>query len=329
MRNKRVLLVILAGMVLAGCGPSAFVIRAVPNDQRLRETELRAQSDRGFLIMDKVAIIDVDGLISNHQPGGILCQGENPASLFLEKLQMAQRDQAVKAVVVRLNSPGGTVAGSDIMYHALRDFQRSGKPVVACMLDVAASGAYYLACACDGIMAPPTTVTGSIGTIMQTVSFAGTMNKLGIKAQAIKSREFKDLGSPLHDLRPEEREILQGIITKFYQDFLNVVLAGRPGLTRDQLLELADGRVFTADAAQQAGLIDRIGYPADAVAWAKQMADVRRAKVVIYGRPIGHKPTVYSSAGAAEVTSLVNVQLPQWLRSEGPQFLYLWAPLAN
>ena len=326
MPDKRTLLIILAGITLSGCGPSAFVIRPVPADQSLRETELTAQSDRGFLILDKIAVIDVDGIISNSQPQGIFNQGDNPASLFLEKLHRAQRDHAVKAVVLRLNSPGGTVAGSDIMYHALQDFRQAGKPVVACMLDVAASGAYYLACGCDRIIAQPTTVTGSIGTMLQTVSFAGTMLKLGIKAEAIKSREFKDIGSPLRDLRPAERAILQGIITKFYEDFLTVVLAGRSDLTRDRLLELADGRVFTADRAQQHGLIDRIGYPNDAIAWAKQLAGIPRAKVVIYSRPIGYKPTVYSSAGTSDITSLINVELPQWLRSQGPQFLYLWAP---
>jgi len=316
---------VLLAAIASGCGSPAFVVRLARPDQRLQESELRSLSDQGLFITEKVAIVDVDGLLMNRRQRALLGGGENPVSLFVEKLQAAENDDNVRAVVLRLNSPGGTVAATDIMYHALSDFRRrTKKPIVACMLDVAASGAYYLACGSEGIVAQPTTVTGSIGTMLQTVSFAGTMQKLGIKAEAIKSRDLKDLASPLHDLRPEERKVLQEIITQFYDQFVDVVLTGRAGLERRKLLQLADGRVFTAETAQQAGLIDRIGYPRDAVVWAKELAGLARAKVVIYRRPIGYKPTVYSSAGSGEITSLIDLELPDWLRSQGPQFLYLW-----
>lgn len=317
--------VFVVGTLGSGCGPSAFLMH--PAAKKLVETEI--ERDEGFFVFDKIAVIDVDGFMVNRQKSGLLQSGDNPVSLFVEKLDRARKDRLVKAVVLRLNSRGGTVGAADVMYHKLREFKgKSGKPVVACMLDVAASGAYYLACGCDGIVAQPSTVTGSIGTIVQTVSFEGTMKKLGIKSVAIKSGRLKDLASPLHDLREEEREVLQGIITQFYEDFLEVVDEGREGLGGEKLREVADGRVFTAEKALEAGLIDKVGYPSDGIAWAKEMARVTKARVVIYRRPIGYKPNIYGSEVSAHAGAgaLINVELPDWLTSNGVEFLYLWQP---
>jgi protease-4 len=318
---------LLLMLVSSGCMPSGLLIRPVPAKMELKETQIHR--DKGFAVTDKIAVIDVDGLIINMRRSGIFSDGENPVSLFVEKLDRARNDRNVKAVVLRLNSPGGTVASSDMMYHMLKEFKNeTNKPVVACMMDVSASGAYYVACGCDGIMAQPSTVTGSIGTIMQTFSFAGTMQKLGIKSEAIKSGEMKDSGSPFRDLREEEKQILQAMIMEFYEQFLDVVQEGRHGLEEDKLRELADGRVFTGIEAQQQGLVDKIGYPSDAIDWAKEMAGLEKAKVVIYHRPIGYKPNVYSTAGSdlTNFGALINLELPEWLTSNGTQFLYLWQP---
>jgi len=169
----------------------------------------------------------------------------------------------------------------------------------------------------------------SIGTILQTVSFEGTMKLIGVKAVTIKSGELKDLASPLHNLRDEEQKVLQKIIMQFYEQFLEVVQKGRKQIPQDKLQKLADGRVFTAHQAIKEGLIDRLGYPTDAVKWAKEMAKVKKAKTVIYHRPYNNMPNLYGSAMnkvGPESLSLINVELPHWLRAEGPQFLYLWAP---
>ena len=321
-----------AGLVLlmfafSGCTPSGLLIRSVPARMELKESQI--QRDKGFGVTDKIAVIDVDGMMINMRRSGIFSDGENPVSLFLEKLDRAGNDKRVKAVVLRLNSPGGTVASSDMMHHELRKFKdKTGKPVVACMMDVSASGAYYLACGSDGIIAQPSTITGSIGTIMQTFSFAGTMQKLGIKSDAIKSGEMKDSGSVFRDLNEEERQILQAIIMQFYERFLDVVQEGRPQLEENKLRELADGRIFTGTEALEQGLIDKIGYPSDAIDWAKEMSGVQKAKVVIYHRPIGYKPNVYSTAGSdlTNFGALKNLELPEWLTSNGTQFLYLWQP---
>jgi protease-4 len=312
-------------ILIAGCGTGAYVIEPIPSRQGLTETKV--QQDPGWFVTDKIAIIDVDGVMMNEQQSGLLRVGENPVSMFAEKLDKAKRDKNVKAVILRLNTPGGTVAASDIMHHYLIEFKKeTQKPVLAYMMDVTASGGYYLACACDGMIAQPTTVTGSIGTILQTISFEGTMQKIGMKAEAIKSGKMKDMASPLHDLKEEERQLLQSIIDQYYENFLTVVLDGRKNLDREKLLPLADGRVFTGKQALEAGLIDRIGYPTDAIAWAKKLANISKVKIVTYHRPYGYKPNFYASSENIDPQSLINIELPKCFRSEGARFLYLWQP---
>ncbi|MHC4434582.1 MAG: signal peptide peptidase SppA [Planctomycetota bacterium] len=315
---------------LSGCGHRAFHIELVPTNRSLRETLV--QKDEGLFVSDKIAVIDMDGLMINRRKGGLLRTGENPVSLFLEKLDKAADDPGVKAVVLRLNSPGGTVAASDIMHHRLLEFKRTtSKPVIACVVGLGCSGAYYLACGSDGIMTQPSAVTGNIGTIFQTFSVAGTMEKIGIKTVAIKSGKLKDMASPLHDLSDDERQVLEGIIEDLYQQFLAVVGQGRPGLSEQKIRELADGRVFTAKQALNEGLIDRIGYLSGAIEWAKEMADVDRAKVVIYHRSSSYKPNAYGSAAAhmEGLGPLINIDLPDWLTSGESQFLYLWQPAVH
>ncbi len=314
-------------VALAGCGPAAFQVELVPTSRELEETQV--QRDKGLFVFDKIAIIDMDGLMANTARRGFMREGENPVSLFIEKLDKAAADRSVKAVVLRENSPGGTVAASDIMYHSLREFRRkTGKPVIACVLSLGCSGAYYLACGCDGIMAQPSSVTGNIGTVFQTVSVAGTMEKIGVKAVTIKSGELKDLASPLHDLSDEERKVLEGVIKDFSEQFFNVVREGRKSIGEQKLAELADGRVFTAQQALQEGLIDKIGYLGDGIEWAKEMAGVRKAQVVMYHRPLSYTPNAYgvATSAASGLGPLINVELPDWLTSSGPQFLYLWQP---
>ncbi len=316
--------------VLAGCGSQAFHIELVPTSQNLKETLI--QKDAGSFVSDKIAVIDVDGLMVNRRQSGFLRTGENPVSMFVEKLDKAAADSKVKAIVLRLDSPGGTVAASDIMHHRLLEFKRkTGKPVVACVVGLGCSGAYYLACGSDGIMTQPSAVTGNIGTIFQTFSFAGTMQKIGVKAVTIKSGKLKDMASPWHDLSEDERQVLEGIIQDMYQQFLAVVHQGRPGLSEQKIRGLADGRVFTAKQALAEGLIDKIGYLTDGIAWAKEMAGLDRAKVVIYHRPSSYKPNAYGSATAnmEGPGPLINIDLPDWLVSGESQFLYLWQPAAN
>ncbi len=315
---------------LSGCGPAAFRVEVVPARADLFETRI-GRGERLFG-NPKVAVIDIDGFLANRRRQGLIRSGENPVSLLAEKLDKAAADPKVRAVVLRIDSPGGTVAASDLMYHSLMRFKAAtSKPIVASILDIGASGGYYLACAADGIVVQPAGVTGSIGTIMQTVSIQGTLDKIGMKTLAIKSGRMKDMASPLHDITPEEQEALQGIIDHLFENFFQVVRRGRPAIPQDRLRELADGRVYTAKDALDNGLIDRIGYPDDAIAWAMQMASIETADIVIYHRAHSHKPNVYASAESdvGGAGALVNIEIPDWLESPGTHFLYLWQPGLN
>jgi len=307
------------------CTPTgSFKVTAVPADQTLEEQVVAR--DPGW-ISERIALLDVSGVLINAAEPGLLSEGEHVVSFIVEKLNKAAADRRVRAVVLRINSPGGTVTASDTIYEELRRFRAvTGKPVVAFFQDVAASGAYYLACAADEIVAQPTSVTGSIGVVMQMVDLSGTMAKLGISTEAITSGPFKDAGSPFRKMKPEERAVFQGLIDDFYNRFVTVVDDGRPALTREQVLKLADGRIYSAEQARQHGLVDRIGTLSDAISIAKERAGIRAAVVVAYRRPLGWTPTIYAACpnGAAPAAvNLININLPE-LWTKRPVFGYIW-----
>jgi len=315
-------------LALTACAPTSFLITPVSPNREFTEQVVIRES---FWATRKVALIDVDGVLTNSRPRSMLGgEGENPVSVFAEKLQQARNDSAVKAVVLRINSPGGGVTASDLMYAELRRFKaETGKPVVVAMLDLAASGGYYIACAADRIYAQPTTVTGSIGVIMMAPEFAGTMRKLGAEVNIIKSGEMKDMGSPFRSMNDQDRAAFQNLIDRMYARFFDVVQQAR-GIESDKLHTIADGRVYLAPEAKELHLVDEIGSLQDAIAGAKKLAGLadQRILVVQYTRPYGYRPTIYAGADtppAAQV-NLVNVELPSWLTASGPQFMYLWAP---
>lgn len=335
----RALLAAMVGLAMVGCGApgGGLLLTPVPADKRLEETDLR--SDPGWFIMDKIVIVDAEGLLANAEMGPMFGQKENPVSLFTEKLQKARDDADVKGVIVRINSPGGTVAASDIMHRELLAF-RKARPdvrVAALILDVGASGGYYLACGAEKIYAMPSSLTGSIGVIFQTFSLQGMLAKIGVTTDAITSGKNKDMASPLRDRNAEELKILHGLVDNYYQTFLGVVLEGRKNsavkVTRETLTggeaPLADGRVFTGNQAQAVGLVDEVLYPEQVIARVKKDANITRGKVVIYGRPLGYKGTIYAGgniapAGAPSTVNLLNVDLSTVLDPRQPKFLYLW-----
>ena len=318
-------LLVLSLIMAAGCGQNTgYIVKPVSLSEPLQESVV--QTDKGLFVSDKIVVIDVDGLLMNQRDTGMFSHGENPVSLFVEKLDKAQDDQNVKAVVLRINSPGGGVTASDIMHRRLIEFRAARKiPVIAVIEDVGASGGYYIACGADTIIAHPTSVTGSIGVIVQTVSFAGTMAKIGIDAKAITSGRFKDMGSPFKPLDKDDAAIVQGIVDQFYKRFLGVVKDGRPKLTEEKIAQLADGRVYTGQQARENGLVDGLGYLEDVVSMAKSRANLSKAKVVMYHRPWGNRENIYSaSPNLPAQINMVNINAPDLLDMSRPRFLYLW-----
>lgn len=319
----RWLLGCLMPFLLTGCFNGVLltpVRSSVPVEENL------VAEARGYFCRDKIALIDVEGMILNARTGGLLGDGDNMMATFRERLDAARNDPRVKAVVLRINSPGGAVTASDIMYQDIVSFRKdTGKPVVACMMDVAASGGYYIAMAADRVYAHPSTVTGSIGVIMSLYNASGLVRMLGIHSNPITSGPNKDLANPLREMTNEERAILQGMVDSFYDQFVQVVARGR-GMDEARVRTLADGRVYTGLDAQKQGLVDEVGYLEDALRCARQLACLRDARIVAYDRCVGQRGSIY--AGAPHIPSQINVKLdvPLLNGSGGAAFLYLWEP---
>lgn len=319
-------LVLLAS---AGCTDMSLLITPVPTRQAIEEKLVLAES---AFARDKIAMIDIDGVLRNRESQSLLgFTATNPVVAFKEKLDAARDDPRVRAVIVRINSPGGGVTASDLMYEELRRFREAAqKPVIASILDVGASGGYYIACAADEIHALPTTITGSIGVIMLTPDFSGTMRKIGLGMNIIKSGEMKDAGSPFRAMSEEDRAVFQGLIDRMYERFVDIVVASRTNLTRDQVRALADGRVYLGEEAAEVGLVDHVGAFPDTIAAAKARAGLSDTpvRVVQYGRPLSYQPNIYAQAptAAGSPVSLIALDLPEWLDGTAPQFMYLWAP---
>ncbi|MDH3583220.1 MAG: signal peptide peptidase SppA [Phycisphaerae bacterium] len=324
------LLVLWAAVAgLVGCGPITFTVGSGPDAGSIQSTVVERD---GAFVSNQVALVDVSGLIHNGRRRGLLSESENPVGRLHEQLEAARSDPRIKAVILRLNTPGGTVTASDVMYRQVQRFRRrSGKPVVALMMDVAASGGYYLACACDRVVAYPTSITGSIGVIMQTVSFKPALDRIGIRADAITSGPNKAAGSPLGELTAEHRRLLQEMVNDFYAAFVKVVAEARPQLAGEQLARATDGRVFTGTQALGAGLVDATGDLYDAFALAKQLAGVQRAHLVMLHRPGRSVGSVFAAGGGPPAGLQVNLaqfNLPGLVEAGDTPllFMYVWRP---
>ncbi|MHC4219164.1 MAG: signal peptide peptidase SppA [Planctomycetota bacterium] len=316
-------LLLLAG----GCTRMRFVVEAVPAEDELTETEVLR--DDGARNSDpKIVLIDVTGLLADRERPGLLRRGENPVSRFTESLSKAAADTRVRGVIVRINSPGGAVTACDVMHRELLRFkEKTGRPVVILMSEVAASGGYYLACAGDEIIAHPTSITGSIGVIIQTINFSEGMRRIGIRADAITSGPNKAMGSPFEPMPPEHRALLQGLVDEFYEGFVDVVVDRRPQLKTADLEWITDGRVVTGRRAAEVGVVDRLGDLQVAFDSTKGRADVVRARLVKYHRPLEYVGSAYGSAPSSGTqVNLLQLNLAG-LENDQPGFYYLWDPM--
>ncbi|ABZ83503.1 signal peptide peptidase sppa, 36k type [Heliomicrobium modesticaldum Ice1] len=233
-----------------------------------------------------VAVVRLEGMIADAGAGagaGLL-GGESGSGQVLEALRRLQQDKQIKAVVLRINSPGGTSAASQEIGREVDRLRESGKVVVASMGDVAASGGYWVAARADKIVANAATTTGSIGVILDLANLTELYQKIGYRPNVIKSGPYKDIASSAREMTPEERAILQGMVDDIYQQFIDVVAEGRH-MPHEQVRALADGRVFTGRQAKELGLVDELGNFYDAVALAGTMAGIRgEPEIREYGR---------------------------------------------
>ena len=311
--------------ILTSLSCSFISVSLVPSVEPLKETTVSG------IGKDKILIVDISGVISEEEKRGFasLSSEPNMVARIKEELKMASKDKHMKAIILRINSPGGTVTASDMIYHEIEQFKnKTDLKVIACIMDLGASGGYYVAVSADRIIAHPTTVTGSIGVIMLNLSVEGLLQKIGVKDTSIKTGEHKDMGSPLKTMTEEERKIFQGVLDNMYERFLTVIAENRKDITQEKLRSLADGRIYTAQQALEYGLIDQIGYLDEAISVAKKETGLTKARVVIYHRPGTYKNNIYSqlSNSGFGTVNLLNIDLKTFIKSGTPSFMYLWAP---
>ena len=284
----------------------------------------------GFFSRSKIVILDVDGTISSDESLGLLGSHDNTVSEVKARLNRARNDPEVSGVVLRISSPGGEVTACDTIYHELVEFKKARQvPVVASIVDMGASGGYYVASAADTIIAHPTAVVGSIGVVLQTFDISGLFQKIGVGTYAVKSSPMKDILSPFRERTPEETQVLQGLINDFYQRFVEVVAARPNGPNKDEVLKLADGRVFSGIEAKKVGLVDAVGYVPDALEEVKKRAHIdRRPEIIRYTRLARSGANIYSMAGVPQGREsaggmTLSLNPDSWPRS---RFLYIWEP---
>ncbi len=292
-------------VAITGLGAMVLGVPDGPFDERVIQ-------GKGF--KDKLVIISIEGVINDVQ-----------SEKLQQQVTMAQQDKAVAGVIVKINSPGGTISASDQIFAKIKAYRTANqrKPVVAFMQGMAASGGYYAAAACEEIMAEPTVITGSIGVIFSNLVVQDLLeNKLGILPVVVKSGPKKDWPSSYR--APSEEELLyidERLITPAYERFLDIVAEGREGiLDREQIRLLADGGIYSAQAAKDNKLVDHIGYLEDAIELVRNKAGLGNVKVVEYEE-------VFSLAGLLSVKSKVGqIRLDRSLIHEltTPELLYMW-----
>lgn len=256
MKRKRVLvgLVAIVGLIVFFFVASMVVMRF-------------AGTPGEFTFGGRIAVVEIRGIIT--QSSGVI-----------EELRQHREDRSVKAIVLRIDSPGGGVGPSQEIYQEVLK-TRKEKKVITSMGAVAASGGYYIACGSDVIVANPGTITGSIGVVMQFSNFEELLKKIGIKGVVIKSGTFKDTGSPFREMTPEERRLLQLVIDDVQEQFVQAVAAGRK-MDRAKVAEIADGRILTGEQAKRLGLVDQLGNLQDTIDMAARLAGIEGRPQVIY-----------------------------------------------
>jgi protease-4 len=315
---------VLANMVLVGRSVGAMSAGSVEKPGRLSERWVAGEGEA------KAVLIELSGVILDEvRSDGLFGLTRRPVERIRRELEQAEKDDAVKAVIFAVDSPGGTITASDEILHLFQRFKKnSGKKVVVRMGGVAASGGYYVSSAADVILAEPTTITGSIGVILQTFNLSKALEWMKVENLTIKSGANKDLLNPFQPVNEEHVRILQNVIDRAYDRFVHVVSEGR-GIPEDEVRRLADGRIYTAQEALDRKLIDGIGYLEDAIEKARALARVEKLTVVKYSRVSG-----FLAALAGDPDAEARVEAPRGFGIDAvfdlarPRLCYLWAPAA-
>jgi len=307
---------LLLGLAIRGSG--AVHVRLEAEDEYPKLREIWSYGHGSV----KAVRIPVTGIIMRENEGGFFRLSMDRVESILRQIRAAQNDNTVKAIILEVDSPGGSITPTDEIYQALNTFRASakGRKVVVLMQGVAASGGYFIAMASDWIIAEPTAFIGSISVIIQTLNWKGLSDKIGIRDVTVKSGKNKDLLNPFQEVNPEQVAILQAMVDSLHQFFVNIVKKSRP-IEDSDLQDMCDGRVFTATDAKQRHMIDQLGYWSDAMAKTAQLLGQPSIKIIRY-----EERTDFSRWLAQLRSPPLNVSLPRWMNAEGPQLMYLWHP---
>ncbi len=320
MRKNYLIIISIFVVLIAGCSmPKVNLFKTTPDP--LNEYTLEGAG------MDKILLIPVNGSISDNPKKGLIATSPSLVEQVVSQINKAQKDKQIKAVLFKINSPGGTITASDLLYHEISAYkEKTGAKIVISMMDLATSGAYYISLPADIIMAHPTTITGSIGVISLQPKVKGLMDKIGLGVDVQKVGKYKDMGSPFRDTNEDERKLLQKTMNDFGERFMGLVKKHRK-LTPQAITEISTARVFLADEALQMGLIDKIGYISDAVRETKKIARIPEdAKLIVYRRAEFPEDNYYNIAGAVSENlnfSVINIEVPEILNAKAG-FYYLW-----
>ena len=312
-----------AGALLATTGCATPRIALVSGDAiPLKEYTLQGTQK------DKVLVIPVKGKISDDPKLGLLSKKPSMVQEIVAQLRKAEKDTRIGAILLKIDSPGGPVTASDLLYHEISEYKkRSGAKVVVSIMNIAASGGYYIALPADFIVAHPTSVTGSVGVIFLQPKVTGLMEKIGVGVDVNTSGKYKDAGSPFRETLDEERKIFQDLTDQLGNRFIELVRVHR-NLDEKALAETATARIFLSDDALKLRLIDQIGYLSDAIAKAKDLAGLpQEARVVVYRRIEYPNDTVYNtriSTDSDQKLTLVDIDLINAAGDMQAGFYYLW-----
>ncbi|HEY3275284.1 MAG TPA: signal peptide peptidase SppA [Syntrophorhabdaceae bacterium] len=314
----------LFAFAACGCGGLHVNIGAESKKEPLKEYVLQGKEG------DKVLVVPIRGFLSDAPKKGLLHDRQSVVEEVVAQLRLAEKDERIKALVLEIDSPGGSVTASDILYREITDYkERTKSAVVAVLMDVAASGGYYIALAADRIVAHPTTITGSVGVVFISPKVEGLMGKLGVTVDVSKSGKEKDMASPFRPATLEETKILQSLTDSLGARFVDLTVARR-NIDPAVRAEIAGARIYLAEDALRLRLIDRIGYVKNGIAEARGLAGLPQdAKIIAYRRAKYPNDNVYntsSSSGTGEVLSLAEMSLSEFIPSLRSGFYYLWAP---
>lgn len=322
-RQSTLLWLLALALIVSGCAAPKIKFFGNNNDP-LKEYTLQGSTRK------KILLIPVQGKITDDAENGLIRKKPSMVQEITAQLDKAEKDGEVSAVLFVIDSPGGSVTASDLLYHEIVRFkEKTGTKVVAAMMDVAASGGYYIALPADAIVAHPTTITGSVGVLFLQPKVVGLMEKIGVDVQVSKSGVNKDIGSPFRTATAQEKQTIQDMTDKLARRFLDLVVQHRR-IDAAGMTEIASANVYLAEEAQRLGLVDRVGYLNDAIEEAGRLAGLDRdAKVVVYRREKYENDTIYNMqsawTGGNDRIVLIDLGLPISMEGElSTGFYYLW-----